>query len=1434
MNGVIAGAGGCFRKGALVQLEGGKTKPIEEIQIGDEVLSFDEYGVVTKSTVTETHYHPDPEPLLKVRFWQGKTYITPNHWVLNAIKSFSAMGDLGIGEALVDGFGNLRPIISVEDAEAEPVYNLTVEPYHTFICDGIRVHNGGYRASYPTIGGSGGGGKKKKSKGITEAANNLKSNSIVSLLDLIGEGEIGGLVNGAKSIYLDNVPLQNSDGSYNYDSVVWSQAKGSVNQSVLSGFSDVETPFSVGVQVLKSRPVTQEISSIPNADAVRFVVSVDALNKTDSKSGNISGTSVSFRFDYNYNEQGWKAFGTKTIEGKCNSTYQAAYEFTLPKTTGDTDPKWSIRMVRLTADSADSALINNGTIWNSYVVITKTKLNYPSSALVGVTVSAETFSSIPSRSYLVDGLKIRVPNNYTAPYQTTVKTSSGTTVDVWRAATYSGIWNGGFKTISSSNPAWILFDLLTDTRYGLGNFITDDMVDLSMLYKIGKYCDELVLDGFSYTDTSGVAVKTYEPRFQVNTVIQQRSDAYSVISDICSAFRGMAYWTGGEVGFMADMPTGPTMEYSSANVINGTFTYQGAARKDRHSVALVTWNNPDVDYTQEIEYVEDSELIERFGIRETELVDFGCTSRGQARRAGLWTLYTEKYQSETITFDVGIDSSLVLPGDVIKIHDSARAGIRYGGRLTACTTTSATLDNPVTLTDTGAIISIRLPSGKFEDRTVLQGAGSYSTLTWTTALSDTPVSNAIWMLITDKVNPILARVTSVKQKDSATYTITALYHEPSKYDYIEKGLKLEEKSTSIIDLTTVNTPTNLTTKESTYMAATGTIGSKISISWEGDAYGYIVSYRRVSDGDTKSTISQETVTELGEDQYIGETSSSTTDADGNIVTTTVRITGNDPDNDDAYDSYTITTTTTTTYYESVDNWTTVETTVPNYEIENAQPTWYEIKVKAVSLNGNTSGVITGTHTVTGKTASPGKVQGLSVSKRTYDLLVKWNQVTDVDIAGYEIREGPASWDESRLIQTMYSGTSCVDDQDSAGTYIYRIKSIDTSGNYSKESTYTLNLNTPQDVSNFVCVQSGTRIDFKWSSNPETDIVYYEIREGVGWLTGNKITEVMATSYSLASGSVTGNRTFWIKAVASPGIYSNNAVFTIANVTAPVDRNVVFEVDEAEDGWTGYKYNASIVAYSLELTIGQQYGEYIFDIDLGGEFTAQNSINSSFDAVTEDTITWEIANFAWNSSEANRSWVLFGDLNKVDVEYYISLFKGYDKFDDYEVFPLNGDLSGKILETSAYSSKNISYASGRFLQGVNINTTDGYARWDVDFPTVWEVSFWYIPSGFSGSDNLDNIWQARTTDGASLTLSYDNDDAMYVLKDGNDNVLDSSRTDGTKLSSNLGQPTLFCISQTETTRTLKVGIVGNSGGDTEYVSKSATLAPIGAIASFSIY
>ncbi|MFM3074503.1 phage tail protein [Klebsiella pneumoniae] len=678
---------------------------------------------------------------------------------------------------------------------------------------------------------AGAGGKKSSGSSRTpvEADDTVNSRAMASILDLLGEGVVGGLINGAKSIFIDGVALENEDGSFNYSGVTWDFRDGSQDQSPMPGFDFVETPKAVNTQLKTTNAVTVAIDN-DDADRVRVIMKFPSLRSIDKKTGDTNGTSVQFKFQLaNGNGSFYDVIATGesssdvTLTAKKTGVYYRSYEIQLPKP----GRAYKVRVLRLSADSNDQYLFNDTWV-DSIGEIVDTPMNYPNSVLVGLKVNSEQFgSSMPSRSYLIRGLKIRVPSNYDE-----------------NTNTYNGVWDGTFKLLSSSNPAWILFDLLTNARYGLGKFVSESMIDLGQLYQIGRYCDEEVDDGFGGK----------EKRFAINTQITSRQDAYRLIQDIAGAFRGMVFWAGGMVNIMQDSPSDPVMLFTNANVKDGLFTYKGSARKDRPSVALITYNNKQDGYKQNVEYVEDQEAMARYGERKTEAVAFGCTSRGQAHRVGLWLLYTARMESDMITFTAGLDASFLMPGETVLIQNKYRAGKRNSGRIVSFTKNSITLDAPVSLKKSGSFIRIINQEGKIVERDINETGDNITKVTFKTALAtaDQPVANGVWTITEPDLVPMRARVVGIAQGETpGSFDITVVQNNASKYQAIDNGAALVPENTTVLD-PTYSKPSNLVISEGTYLSSPGNLSVKLMLAWEGKSPEYWVSWRRSDEGNVSN------------------------------------------------------------------------------------------------------------------------------------------------------------------------------------------------------------------------------------------------------------------------------------------------------------------------------------------------------------------------------------------------------------------------------------------------------------------------------------------------------------------------------------------------------------------------------------------------------
>lgn len=1037
-----------------------------------------------------------------------------------------------------------------------------------------------------TIRGNKKGGGGNSARVPVEAKDSLRSKAFANVIDLISEGEIGGLVDGLKSVYLDGTPLQNQDGSYNFTGAELTARTGSQQQSYIPGFAAAENTIQVGVEVTAATSVTRQITNA-NTNTVRVIVGIPNLSKQDTKNGDLNGTTVEYAIDLQSNGGGfvpqllssseittgltnvsagryastdattkaikisvpaaivtggghrmeykltssgtWLTAGVTTVvggktpggmqaasfktptltagqwearvvttagaaipatnvsasrfigkeneklTGKTTTRYQRSYEIPL---TGSAP--WDIRVRRVTADSTSVAL-QNKTYFDTYTEVIEAKLRYPNSALVALKIDSSQFQNIPTRGYEMKLLLVQVPSNYNP---------------ITRV--YTGAWDGTFSVQWSDNPAWCFYDLLTAERYGLGGLIDTTQVDKWALYSIGQYCDGLVDDGFGGT----------EPRFTCNFYLQTRAEAYKVLQDFASIFRGMAFWSTGAITAVQDAPSDPVALFTAANVIEGKFQYAGSGLKARHTVAMVTWNDPDDLYRQKVEYVEDADGIARYGVQQAEVTAVGCTSRGQANRVGKWLLFSERMETETVQFSVGLDGALVRPGSVIKVSDANRASARLGGRVSASTTSTITVDRGPTVSVTGWTLYVTLTDGTVESRAVSSSVGTL--LSVAPAFTSAPTPQGIWILSGPSVEAQTFRVLAISEDgESKNYAITALAHEPLKYAAIEDGLVLDPR-----DITLLNdvpaTPTGLTLSESLYTQQ-AQVRAKVNVGWleVSGVYKYFVEWRK-DEG----------------------------------------------------------------------NWTRLETQNTDIEILDITPGTFDVRVYSSNPAGLISGVVEGTLAALGKTAPPADVAGFtSVVDPALGVTLTWNSVADIDVDVYEVRVG-ASWAAGTLVGQVKGSTTKIGAIPSGGL-TYWIKALDTSAVYSTTATSTVVTILAAAAPVVTAAFSGEAVVLTWGAvagSLSTDA--YEIRYGASYAAGTSLGTIKSTTFRTTA-TWAGTRTFWVAALDIGG-NTGTAGSAAASVTAPVSVTITQEVIDNNVllRWTDARATLPIDYYEL--------------------------------------------------------------------------------------------------------------------------------------------------------------------------------------------------------------------------------------------------------------
>jgi len=615
----------------------------------------------------------------------------------------------------------------------------------------------------------------KKSRTPVIAADSAQSKTYIKLQYGMSEGEIEGLVDGAKSIFLDDTAILDSNGNDNFSGVTWDFRVGTNDQTYMEGFPEVSNDTDVNVE-LKTNSWVRSISNTV-INAVRVRLRFGALRTTNATNGDVTGVTIKYAIDVSTDGGAYVTMIDTQISDKTSSNYERSHRIDLPKATSG----WNIRVRRLTPP-AQSDYVTDAMYVASYAEVIDAKFRYPNTALLGLQYDAENFSSVAKIAVRAKGIKVRVPSNYDP---------------VTRQ--YVGIWDGSFKRAYSNNPAWIYYDLCTQKRYGLGERITDAMLDKASLYRLSQYCDGLVSDGAG----------GQEPRFTCNVYIQSAEDAYLILSKLAGVFRAISYWDGDSIICDADIPQDVYFNYTNANVINGAFEYSGTRARDRHTVAKVAWSNPDNRFKTEYEIVRDENAIAKHGVKIVEIAAWGCTSRGQAQRAGLWAIRSEQYETQTVSFKVGLDGNIPVPGKVISVADNDYAGRFIGGRIKSISTDrkTLTLDRDV-IASAGDKIMINSEQGQAVTGTIQSISGSAVTVA-TAFAANTIASQNAWTIDSSELATRKFRVMTITQDEEHQFSITALEYNSLKFDAIDNGAYIQDSPVSIINPTSQAAVTNI-------------------------------------------------------------------------------------------------------------------------------------------------------------------------------------------------------------------------------------------------------------------------------------------------------------------------------------------------------------------------------------------------------------------------------------------------------------------------------------------------------------------------------------------------------------------------------------------------------------------------------------------------
>ncbi|MGC8435864.1 host specificity protein J [Mixta calida] len=642
-------------------------------------------------------------------------------------------------------------------------------------------------------GRKGGGGSAHTP---VEEPDDLLSVAKLKMLLAISEGEIQGELT-AQQIYLNDTPLANDNGSYNFTGVKWEFRTGTQDQSYIQGLPEIDNELSIGVQVKAASPWVRQFTDL-NLDAVRVKLSLP-VQYAYKDNGDMVGTVTRYAIDLSVDGGAWKTVVNGTFDGKTTSEYQRDHRIDLPTASSG----WSVRVRRITPDSTSSKLVNAFSVFSVAEVI-DSKLRYPNTALLYVELDSSQFNgSVPKTTCKPKGKVVRVPTTYDPVTRT-----------------YNGTWTGDFKLAYTNNPAWIFYDLVLDEIYGMGNRVDATMIDKWELYSIAQYCDEKVPNGAGGT----------EPRFTCNVYIQSQQDAYNVLKDISAIFRGITFWGNDQIYVKADVPQNDVdFVYHASNVIDGLFTYAGGTYKNRYTSCQVSWSDPQNHYSDTIEGVYDTDLVQRYGVNETQLTAIGCTSQSEAHRRGRWAILSNA-KDGTISFGVGLDGYIPLPAEIIGVADPFRAARQNGGRLSAVNGLSFTLDRTVDY-GAGDRLVLNLPDGTAQTRTIASVSADKKTVKVSTAFSQVPVKGAVWAIDSDNLAIQYFRVTSITSNDDGTFTVSGVQHDPNKYRYIDDGVKIDPAPITVTPPGVMKAPQNILITETDHVAQGLTVAS-MQVTWD--------------------------------------------------------------------------------------------------------------------------------------------------------------------------------------------------------------------------------------------------------------------------------------------------------------------------------------------------------------------------------------------------------------------------------------------------------------------------------------------------------------------------------------------------------------------------------------------------------------------------
>lgn len=611
-----------------------------------------------------------------------------------------------------------------------------------------------------------------------EQPDDLQSVAKEKILLALGEGEFAGELTG-QNIFLDGTPLLNADGSSNFSGVVWEFRSGTQDQTYIQGLPGTENEISVGVTITETTSFSRTFTNA-QLSAIRFRIQWPSLFEQEDD-GDLNGYSISYQIAVQTDGGAFQTVIDTAVTGKTTTGYERSHRIDLPQ-DGST---WTVRLTR-TTPVQNSARIGDAMTLESYTEVIDAKLRYPNTALLYLEFDSRQFNgNVPQITCEPKGRTVRVPDNYDPDTRT-----------------YTGVWDGTFKFAWTDNPAWIFYDLVVTDRFGLGDRLTQENIDKWTLYTVAQYCDEAVPDGLGGSGT--------EPRFKCDVYVQNRADAYTVFRDFAAIFRGMTYWAGDQIVALADMPRDVDYNYTNANVIDGQFAYSSSNTKTRYTSALVSYSDPDNGYANAVQPVFEPDLVNRYKVfNQLELTAIACTRQSEADRRGRWGILTNS-QDRVVTFSVGLDGDIPLPGYIIAVADEYLSGRVAGGRISSVNGRVITLDRTPDALE-GDRLQLNLPSGISEARTIESIADNVVTVS--VAYSEDPEAESVWVVESSEVLAQLYRVSMISMDDDGNFSISGSLYDPSKYQAIDNGAQLEARPISVIPAGSQNAPQNIVIDE---------------------------------------------------------------------------------------------------------------------------------------------------------------------------------------------------------------------------------------------------------------------------------------------------------------------------------------------------------------------------------------------------------------------------------------------------------------------------------------------------------------------------------------------------------------------------------------------------------------------------------------------